>query len=132
MSQDIQVLVIKIVEKLQKERNENGTKSRPQRGHRNVSTEESKFDADLALKILVQIVQYNLVPISVQQRVIALHPSSKELRTAKILCQQVGEKQDAPIQYRSQFDNADLGVPYINDSDLVPISSQGANWDLLR
>jgi hypothetical protein len=53
MSQDTLILVTKIVDKLQKDRGENGPKPRPQRGHRNTSADESKFDAGLAFRVLV-------------------------------------------------------------------------------
>ena len=66
---------------------------------------------------------------------LALHPKTGELRTAKILTaamSQTDQIQDLPIQYRAQFDRSALGVPLIKDQDLVPINIQGANWELFR
>lgn len=36
------------------------------------------------------------------------------------------------IRYRCQFDNTEFGVPYINDTFIIPINDQGANWDMIR
>jgi len=36
------------------------------------------------------------------------------------------------LRYRAQFDRSELGVPYINDCNLIPINSQGANWELFK
>lgn len=78
-----------------------------------------------------------MMPVSVQQRVIAMHPETKELRTAKILTAALNVNRqsnafDQPLQYRAQFDRSDLGVPYILDQNMMPINDQGANWDMYR
>lgn len=80
---------------------------------------------------------FKMIPLSVQQRVIALHPGTNELRTAKILTAAMKgnpsiETISEPLQYRAQFDKSDLGVPYIFDVNLVPIDDQGVNWDKYR
>ena len=81
------------------------------------------------------MIKFNIVPISVQQRVLAIHPQTYELRTAKILTSAAqvtnGNKTDS-LQYRSQFDRSELGVPYIKDTNVIPIGSHGANWDLIK
>lgn len=66
--------------------------------------------------ILSTIKKYNLVPISVQQRVLAMHPKTLELRTAKILTASDSE-------FRAQFDRPELGAPLIDDYNLVPINN---------
>lgn len=76
-----------------------------------------------------------IIPISVQQRVLAIHPETKELRTAKILTAAIkkGNLNDMePIKYRAQFDRPELGVPFILDQNLVPIDDHGSNWDIFR
>ena len=77
------------------------------------------------------------MPVSVQQRVIAIHPDTKELRTAKILTAALNINRQStsaeqPLQFRAQFDRSDLGVPYIQDQNMIPINDQGANWDMYR
>ena len=69
------------------------------------------------------------MPISVQQRVLALHPKTGELRTGKILSA-------APnceiLSYRVQFDRSELGALLILDYNLIPINNQGSNWELYK
>lgn len=78
--------------------------------------------------------KYKIIPVSVQQRVLAIHPKTKELRTAKILtaASSAGTNSYECLQYRAQFDRSDLGVPYIKDQDLVPINCQGSIWELYK
>ncbi len=51
----------------------------------------------------------------VGQRVLAIHPKTRELRTASLLTSDVR-------QYHAQFDRPELGVCVISDTQLIPIS----------
>jgi len=54
------------------------------------------------------IKEFQISPLTVSQRVLAVHPKTKELRTAQLLtC-------DAR-QFHAQFDRPELGVCMIND-----------------
>lgn len=71
---------------------------------------------------ILDIIRYfKLIPISVQQRVIALHPETNEIQPAKILTAANSNFKKMPgrfceaMQYRAQFDRSDLGVPLILD-----------------
>jgi len=65
--------------------------------------------------------------------VLAIHPLTRELRTAKILTAAVNNSHsENGFQYRAQFDRNDLGVPLIKDIHIIPINAQGANWEYIR
>lgn len=87
-----------------------------------------------ASQVLEVMRKFKIMPISVQQRVLAVHPKTGELRTAKILTAAAlnSSNEGETLRYRAQFDRSELGVPYISDSHLIPINSQGANWDLFK
>ena len=61
------------------------------------------------------IKEYHIAPLVVSQRVLAVHPKTKELRTASLLTT------DA-YSYHAQFDRPELGVMIVSDTQLVPIS----------
>jgi hypothetical protein len=61
------------------------------------------------------IKEYQIAPLVVSQRVLAIHPKTKELHTASLLTTDVS-------QYHAQFDIPDLGVIIISDQQLIPIS----------
>ena len=64
---------------------------------------------------------------------LAIHPQTGELRTAKILTAAVNNMQSVGcFEYRAQFDRNELGVPLIKDIHIVPINAQGAIWEHLR
>jgi len=51
----------------------------------------------------------------VGQRVLAIHPKTRELRTASLLTTDIRS-------YHAQFDRTELGTVMINDLQLIPIS----------
>ena len=84
--------------------------------------------------VLEAIRELKLVPISVQQRVLAIHPNTRELRTAQILTAAVNKNggNGFSMQYITQFDRPDLGVHTIADVYMTPVSDTGTNWQMYR
>lgn len=57
------------------------------------------------------------MPLSVGQRVLAVHPKTGELKTGSILTAESS-------RFDVRFDNPDLGISLIRDSNLVPIGDR--------
>ena len=74
-----------------------------------------QFEEEKVKEVLNMIKLYQIAPLVVSQRVLAIHPKTKELRTASILTTDVQS-------YHAQFDRAELGVIVISDLHLTPIS----------
>lgn len=88
-----------------------------------------QYDEDKLKDVLQMIKQFKIAPLVVGQRILAIHPKNKELRTASLLTTDVQS-------FHAQFDKPELGVIVINDLQLIPISgseyyyqnnSQGSN-----
>mmetsp|Transcript_32335 Transcript_32335/g.23878 ORF Transcript_32335/g.23878 Transcript_32335/m.23878 type:complete len:121 (+) Transcript_32335:1258-1620(+) len=73
------------------------------------------FNEDRVKDVLLMIKEYQIAPLIVGQRVLAVHPKTRELRTASLLTADVQ-------QFHAQFDKPELGVIVIRDQDVVPIS----------
>jgi len=73
------------------------------------------FNEDRVKDVLSKIKEYQIAPLMVSQRVLAIHPKTKELRTASLLTTDVS-------QYHAQFDKPELGVMIVSDTCLIPIS----------
>lgn len=75
----------------------------------------NKYPDHKVKEVLMMVKEYKIAPLIVGQRVLALHPKTRELRTASLLTSDVKS-------YHAQFDRPELGVIIINDRQLVPIS----------
>mmetsp|Transcript_39565 Transcript_39565/g.38082 ORF Transcript_39565/g.38082 Transcript_39565/m.38082 type:complete len:247 (+) Transcript_39565:79-819(+) len=73
------------------------------------------FNEERVKDVCLMIKEYQIAPLIVGQRVLALHPKTKELRTASLLTADVH-------QFHAQFDKPELGVIVIKDQDVIPIS----------
>ncbi len=61
------------------------------------------------------IAKHKVTPLTVGQRVLAVHPKTGELKTGSILTSDYGK-------FDVRFDNPDLGIELIPDFSLIPIS----------
>lgn len=73
------------------------------------------FTEDRIKEVLQIIKEFQIAPLVVGQRVLALHPKTRELRTASLLTTDVHS-------FHAQFDKPELGVIIISDMQLIPIS----------
>ena len=104
--------------------------SMTRKGKKALSNTEVHTQKEKSQHVLEIMRRFKIMPISVQQRVLALHPKIGELRTAKILT--AASVSSDRLEYRAQFDSSSLGVPYIKDHHLIPINIQGANWEIFK
>ncbi|CDW86505.1 protein always early 2-like [Stylonychia lemnae] len=74
-----------------------------------------QFEEERVKEVLQIIKVYQIAPLVVGQRVLALHPKVNELRTASLLTTDVQS-------YHAQFDRPELKVIIITDQQLIPIS----------
>lgn len=74
------------------------------------------FKEDKVREVMNIIREYQLQPLVVKQRVLAIHPKTKELRTASLLTA------DGSSYHHAQFDRTELGTMMINDTQLIPIT----------
>lgn len=58
---------------------------------------------------------FSLMPLTVGQRVLAVHPKTFELKTGSILTSDYNK-------FDVRFDNPDLGIGLIKDYNIIPIS----------
>ena len=100
------------------------------KGKKAYSNSDIAIQKEKIQNVLEVMRKFKIMPISVQQRVLALHPKTGELRTAKILT--AASAQSDRQEYRAQFDSSSLGVPLIKDYHLIPINIQGANWEIFK
>ena len=66
-------------------------------------------------QIMRLIKELNIQPLTVGQRVLAIHPKTKGLRTGSLLTTDIRS-------YHAQFDRTELGTMIITDQQLIPIS----------
>ena len=81
-----------------------------------VSEKLPLYPQDLVDEVLNVIRTHQIAPLQVGQRVLAVHPQTKELKTGTILTSDV-------VQFHIQFDRTELGVLLVKDIDLQPIAS---------
>ena len=67
-----------------------------------------QFNDEKVKEVLQIIKEYQIAPLVVGQRVLAIHPKTKELRTASLLTTDVRS-------YHAQFDKTELGTMVISD-----------------
>ncbi len=79
-----------------------------------VDRKQNHKDEDI-YSVLMIIKEHQIAPLVVSQRVLAVHPKTKNLHTASLLTSDVQ-------QFHAQFDKTDLGVAVIADTHLFPIS----------
>ena len=76
---------------------------------------ERRFSEDKVKDVLQIIKEYQIAPLVVGQRVLAIHPRTRLLHTASLLTADV-------LSYHAQFDRPDLGVVVLADTHLLPIT----------
>ena len=81
--------ILYYLSQLDQEKNQIQIKNKKEKNQENklgiYSSKEIQLRKEKASQILEVMRVLKIIPISVQQRVLAIHPESKELRTAKIL-----------------------------------------------